>query len=304
MSGIQTIEFAQRRVITRIDGLFSGANSDWLPNCSKQGMALRRNEESSAAVATSAVAETEQSPNNPKARVGQSPAPAPTADKLAKAKDNRRRVLLVEDHAVVRFGIAQLINRQADLVVCGEEEDASRALSAIATARPDLVIADISLKDSSGLELMRNIKAQYPGLAILVVSVHDESIYAEIAFRAGALGYLMKQEALDKILVAIRRVLDGNIYVSDVLASRMLQQQVRGQRDINESPVRSLSDRELEVFQLIGQWKKTKEIAQELHLSVKTVEYYREQIKRKLNLRDAAELTQHATSWVQRANSD
>jgi len=148
--------------------------------------------------------------------------------------------------------------------------------------------------------LMRNIKAQYPGLPILVVSVHDESIYAEIAFRAGALGYLMKQEALEKILVAIRRVLEGNIYVSDVLAARMLQQQVRGQADVHESPVKSLSDRELEVFQLIGQWKKTKEIAQELHLSVKTVEYYREQIKRKLNLRDAGELTQHATSWVQR----
>lgn len=223
-----------------------------------------------------------------------------TSDKANNPKDSRRRVLLVEDHAVVRFGIAQLINRQADLVVCGEEEDASRALSAIASQKPDLVIADISLKDSSGLELMRNIKAQYPGLPILVVSVHDESIYAEIAFRAGALGYLMKQEALEKILVAIRRVLEGNIYVSDVLAARMLQQQVRGQTDVNESPVKSLSDRELEVFQLIGQWKKTKEIAQELHLSVKTVEYYREQIKRKLNLRDAGELTQHATSWVQR----
>jgi DNA-binding NarL/FixJ family response regulator len=225
---------------------------------------------------------------------------APAAAKPAKTTDARRRVLLVEDHAVVRFGIAQLINRQTDLVVCGEEEDASRALSAITAQRPDLVIADISLKDSSGLELMRNIKAQFPGLPILVVSVHDESIYAEIAFRAGALGYLMKQEALDKILVAIRRVLEGNIYVSDVLASRMLQQQVRGQNDVNESPVKSLSDRELEVFQMIGQWKKTKEIASELHLSVKTVEYYREQIKRKLNLRDAGELTQHATSWVQR----
>lgn len=223
-----------------------------------------------------------------------------SANKHTKTHDIRKRVLLVEDHAVVRFGIAQLINRQADLVVCGEEEDASRALSAITSVKPDLVIADISLKDSSGLELMRNIKAQFPQMPILVMSVHDESIYAEIAFRAGALGYLMKQEALEKILVAIRRVLEGNIYVSDALASKMLQQQIRGQTDISESPVKALSDRELEVFQLIGQWKKTKEIAQELHLSVKTVEYYREQIKRKLNLRDASELTQHATSWVQR----
>ena len=133
-----------------------------------------------------------------------------------------------------------------------------------------------------------------------MVSVHDESIYAEIAFRAGALGYLMKEEALDKILTAIRRVLTGAIYVSDTLAAKMLQQQVRGQTDIHESPVKGLSDREMEVFQLIGQWKKTREIADELHLSIKTIEYYREQIKRKLNLKNAAELTHYATSWAQR----
>ncbi|MBI3849786.1 MAG: response regulator transcription factor [Verrucomicrobia bacterium] len=215
-------------------------------------------------------------------------------------KDSRKRILLVDDHAVVRFGIAQLINRQGDLVVCGEEEDASKALSAIERLKPDLVIADIALKDSSGLELMRNIKAQHPGLPVLVVSVHDEAIYAEIAFRAGALGYLMKEAVLEKIPTAIRRVLSGNIYVSDALGAKMLQQQVRGQTDIHQSPVKSLSDRELEVFQLIGRWKKTKDIAAELHLSVKTVEYYREQIKRKLALKDAGALTQYATSWVQR----
>ncbi len=220
--------------------------------------------------------------------------------KPAPIKDNRTRILLVDDHAVVRFGIAQLINRQGDMVVCGEEEDASHALSAIERDKPDLVIADISLKDSSGLELMRNIKAQYSKIPVLVVSAHDESIYAEIAFRAGALGYLMKQEALDKVIAAIRRVLSGNIYVSEALAARMLQQQIRGKTDVQQSPVQDLSDRELEVFQLIGQWKKTSEIAKELHLSVKTIEYYREQIKRKLNLKNSAELTQHATSWVQR----
>lgn len=220
--------------------------------------------------------------------------------KKTEVTDSRKRVLLVDDHAVVRFGIAQLINRQADLVVCGEEEDASKALSAIERLKPDLVIADISLKDSSGLELMRNIKAQHPRLPVLVVSGHDEAMYAEIAFRAGALGYLMKGAEVEKIPTAIRRVLGGNIYVSDALGAKMLQQQVRGQTDINESPVKSLSDRELEVFQSIGQWKKTKEIAAELHLSIKTVEYYREQIKRKLNLKDAGELTQYATSWVQR----
>jgi DNA-binding NarL/FixJ family response regulator len=162
------------------------------------------------------------------------------------------------------------------------------------------VIADISLKDSSGLELMRNIKAQFTKMPVLVVSAHDETVYAEVAFRAGALGYLMKQEALEKIIAAIRRVLNGNIYVSEALGAKMLQQQVRGKTDLQESPVKSLSDRELEVFQLIGRWKKTSEIAQELHLSVKTIEYYREQIKHKLGLKNSAELTQHATSWVQR----
>jgi DNA-binding NarL/FixJ family response regulator len=168
--------------------------------------------------------------------------------------------------------------------------------------KPDLVIADISLKDSSGLELMRNIKAQYPGLPVLVVSAHDESVYAEIAFRAGALGYLMKADALEKVLAAVRRVLGRDVYVSDTLTAKMLQRQVRGQTDIEQSPVKGLSDRELEVFQLIGRWKKTKEIAHELHLSIKTIEYYREQIKQKLNLKSAVELTQYATCWVQREN--
>ena len=220
--------------------------------------------------------------------------------KQAEAKDNRKRILLVDDHAVVRFGIAQLINRQSDLVVCGEEEDARKALDTITRLKPELVIADLSLKDSSGLELIRNIKAQFPTLPILVVSIHDETVYAEIAFRAGALGYLMKQEALEKIVTAIRRVLTGRVYVSDALGAKMLQQQVRGNSDVQQPAIKSLSDREVEVFHLIGQWKKTKEIASELHLSVKTVEYYREQIKRKLNLKDASELTQYATAWVQR----
>src|SRR6266516_4719635 len=137
----------------------------------------------------------------------------------APPKDTRKRVLLVDDHAVVRFGIAQLINRQSDLVVCGEEEAASRALTAIEELKPDLVIADLSLKDSSGLELMRNIKAQYPRLPILAISAHDESVYANLAFRAGALGYLMKEEALEKIPTAIRRMLAEDVYVSDALTA-------------------------------------------------------------------------------------
>jgi DNA-binding NarL/FixJ family response regulator len=215
-------------------------------------------------------------------------------------KEKRARILLADDHAVVRFGIAQLINREKDLVVCGEEEDASKALNAIARLKPDLVIADISLKDSSGLELMRNIQAQHPKIPVLVMSAHDESIYAEIAFRAGAQGYLMKEEAIEKTLTAIRRVLSGSIYVSEALGAKMLEHQIRGQTDATVSPMKTLSDRELEVLQLIGQWKGTRQIAEELHLSIKTIEYYREQIKEKLSLKNASELTQYATSWVER----
>ena len=220
------------------------------------------------------------------------------------AKGKRAAILLVDDHAVVRFGIAQLINRQTDMMICGEEEDASRALNSIATLKPDLVIADISLKDSSGLELMRNIQAQYPGLPVLVMSVHDEAIYGEIAFRAGAAGYLMKQEALEKIVPPDRQVLSGAVYVSAALGAKMVQQHVRGQVAGNLPAIKTLSDRELEVFQLIGRWKGTRQIATELHLSVKTIEYYREQIKKKLNLKNAAELTQFATSWAERGTPD
>jgi DNA-binding NarL/FixJ family response regulator len=223
---------------------------------------------------------------------------------IRESKPDKTRILLVDDHAVVRFGIAQLINREPDLMVCGEEEDSSQALRAIEKLKPDLVVTDISLKDSSGLELMRNIKVQFSKLPVLMVSTHDESVYAELVFRAGALGYLMKKEALEQVIPAIRRVLGGAIYVSDAQATRMLEQQIRGKTDMQDSPVKALSDRELEVFQMIGQWKKTSEIAAELHLSIKTIEYYREQIKRKLNLKSAAELTQHATAWVARETTN
>jgi DNA-binding NarL/FixJ family response regulator len=203
----------------------------------------------------------------------------------------------------VRFGIAQLINHQPDLMVCGEEEDASKALAAIGKLKPDLVIADISLKDSSGLELMKNVQAQYPRLPVLVMSVHDESIYGEIAFRAGASGYLMKQEAIERILTAVRRILGGSIYVSEALGEKMLSQQIRGHAAPDISPIRTLSDRELEVLRMLGQWKGTRQIAGELHLSIKTIEYYRERLKKKLNLKNASELTQFATSWAEKKST-
>ena len=215
-------------------------------------------------------------------------------------KDSRKRVLLVDDHAVVRYGISQLLNRESDLVVCGEEEDAGNALDAIRRLKPDLVIADLSLKDSSGLELARNIKAEFPSLPILVVSAHDESVYADVALRAGAMGYLMKDDSPDQVAVAARKILSGNIYLSQSQTARMLLRQRSAGAAITDSPTELLTDRELDVFQLIGRWKRTGEIAKELNLSVKTIEYYREQIKRKLNLASATELTQHATTWSQR----
>jgi DNA-binding NarL/FixJ family response regulator len=211
----------------------------------------------------------------------------------------KHRILLVDDHAVVRFGIGQLINKQSDLIVCGEAESAGKALDLVTETQPDLVIVDITLKESSGLELLKNIRAQFPKIPVLVVSMHDESIHGEMAIRAGALGYIMKEEAMEKILVAIRRVLNGEVYVSDALATKLLHQNIHGSRDEQVSPLERLSDRELEVLRLIGQWKGTRQIAGELHLSIKTIEYYREQIKKKLNLKDASELVRFAIYWVQ-----
>lgn len=221
-------------------------------------------------------------------------------DKSCQDKDSRRRVLVVDDHAVVRYGITQLIGREGDLVVCGEEEDAAKALDAIRRLNPNLLIVDLSLKDSSGLELVRNVRAEFPSLPTLILSALDEAVYADVALRAGAMGYLMKDNALDQVVPAARRVLSGEVYLSKAQTARMLLRPSQAPASRRTSPTEVLSDRELDVFQLIGQWKRTGDIAKELHLSVKTIEYYREQIKRKLNLADAAELTQYATTWAQR----
>jgi DNA-binding NarL/FixJ family response regulator len=225
-------------------------------------------------------------------------AKAPASSLLQKSK-----ILLVDDHAVVRFGIGQLINKQPDLMVCGEAETAGKALDLIGATTPDLVIVDITLKESSGLELIKNVKIHHPKTPVLVVSMHDESIHGEMAMRAGALGYIMKEEAMEKVLVAIRRVLVGEIYVSDALATKLVQQNVQASKAHQVSPIERLSDRELEVLRLIGQWKGTRQIAGELHLSIKTIEYYREQIKKKLNLKDASELVKFAIYWVQQDTS-
>jgi len=212
-------------------------------------------------------------------------------------------VFLVDDHPLVRQGLAQIINGETDLEVIGEAEDASKALHLIETKQPDLVIVDISLRGNNGLELIKNIKAVLPNLPILVFSMHDETVYAQRALRAGARAYVMKQESADKILLAMRRIIDGDIYVSHRVADQVLQQLVNGKAAGNESPIDRLSDRELEVIQLIGKGLSTREIASNLNLSVKTIESHRAHIKEKLNLRNATELVQFSVQWVEQENN-
>lgn len=205
---------------------------------------------------------------------------------------------MVDDHPIVRQGLAQLIDREPDLAVCGEAGEARGALQAIAAAKPDILILDISLAGPDGIELLKNIRLRDPDLPVLVLSIHDESTYAERALRAGANGYIMKQEATEKVLVAIRRILSREVYVSERVANRMLHQYLGRPNAVAYSPIDSLTDRELEVFRLIGEGYGTRQIAEELHLSVKTVESYQAHIKEKMSLRSSRELVQHAIQWV------
>jgi DNA-binding NarL/FixJ family response regulator len=209
----------------------------------------------------------------------------------------KSRVFVVDDHPIVRQGLALLINREPDLVVCGEAEDAHAALTAIEELRPDILVVDISLQGPDGIDLVKTIRTKHVGMPVLVLSMHDESIYAERALRAGANGYIMKQEATERVLIAIRRILKGEVYLSDRAASRVVDQCVRRSPAADHSPVSDLSDRELEVFRLIGQGHGTREIADTLRLSVKTVETYQTHIKEKLSLRNARELLQRAIEW-------
>ena len=209
----------------------------------------------------------------------------------------KKRILVVDDHPIVRQGLALLINREPDLFVCGEAEEATGAMHVLASARPDVLIVDISLNGPDGLDLLKNIRITYPTLPVLILSMHEESIYAERALRAGANGYIMKQEATEKVLVAVRRILSGEIYLSDRIANKMLKHYITGCGTLRNSSIADLSDRELEVFRLIGDGHATRQIAEELHLSVKTVESYQAHIKEKLSLRSARELMQHAIQW-------
>ena len=211
----------------------------------------------------------------------------------------RARILIVDDHPAVREALASRIGRQPDLEVCGEAADMSEALRLVADTQPDLVVVDISLKTDSGIDLIKRIKDRNDSVRMLVWSMHSESLYAERALRAGALGYVNKDQATDKIIDAIRRVLEGKVFLSDAMAEKMLHRAVGGGReDVTRSPLDALADRELEVFRLIGQGVKTTDIAERLHLSVKTVETYRDRIRQKLDLSDGTELAHYATQWA------
>jgi DNA-binding NarL/FixJ family response regulator len=222
-----------------------------------------------------------------------------TERQKAGAETAKLRILLVDDHPMVRERLAAAIHEQPDLVVCGEAEDRFTALELIESTAPHLAIVDLTLKQSHGLELIKDIRSRYPELAILVVSMHDELLHAERVIRAGARGYITKQEATDKIMVAIRRVLGGDVYMSEKMATRIATGAMGSRKGANTLPVARLSDRELRVFEMLGQGHNTRQIADDLHLDMRTIETYRARIKEKLDLKDANELLQHAIRWMQ-----
>lgn len=211
----------------------------------------------------------------------------------------RNKVLIVDDHPMMRDGLAALVTAQPDLVVCGQAADAREAMRIIESLRPDLVLMDISLPGKSGLEAIKDIQAVAPGLAVLVLSMHDESLYAERVLRAGARGYVMKQEGGKRIMDGIRAVLAGKVFVSEKMSARIMDAFTGRRAGDTGGSVESLSDREFEVFQLIGRGRSTKEIAAQLHLSVKTVEVHRVNIKAKLKLATSPELVHYAVRWVE-----
>jgi DNA-binding NarL/FixJ family response regulator len=211
----------------------------------------------------------------------------------------KQRILIVDDHPMMRQSLALLIDHEKDLATFGEASTASQALNLLVSRKPDLVIVDLSLPDRNGLELIKDILVFHPNLPVLVFSMHDETIYAERVLRAGGRGYIMKQEGGKKLMQAIRQVLSGQIYVSEKVSSKILEIFSGKHPDGGDSPVSRLSDREFEVFQMIGEGKGTREIAVALHLSVKTVEVHRSNIKRKLALKHAPELVRYAIRWLE-----
>ena len=216
----------------------------------------------------------------------------------SQSQTKNTRILIVDEHPIIRHGLSEIIAKESDLCICGEAQEGFAALDDIAVLQPDFIVVDISLKDMNGLRWITAVKSDYPALPMLVLSSHNETIYAQRALRAGAEGYLMKQEEPQKIVLAIRKIMNGDIYVSEKIQSMIVARfQSSGRNQTETEDTDKLTDRELEVFQLIGKGGKTSQIAAELHLSIKTIETYRANIKKKLNLKDATELLQRAIEW-------
>jgi len=211
-----------------------------------------------------------------------------------------KRLLLVDDHPIMRHGLAQLIRAEDGLEICGEAGTAHEGLTAVTQLQPDLVVLDLTLPDKNGLELLKDIQAQHPGMLCLVLSMHDEDMYCERALRAGARGYIMKEAAADHLITAVRKILSGGIYASEKMAARMLEQVAAGRARSSDAPIAALSDREVEVLELIGKGVPTKNIAARLNISARTVEAHRAHIKDKLHITDGAALVRYAVQWVER----
>jgi DNA-binding NarL/FixJ family response regulator len=217
---------------------------------------------------------------------------------MKKPANPKQRILIVDDHPMMREGLAQLIEHEPDLRAESQADSAAQALQIIATSPPDLLLLDISLPDKNGLELIKDIQSMHPTLPILVVSMHDELLYAERVLRAGGRGYIMKQEGGKKLMLAIRQVLSGRIYVSEKISAKILES-YSGHNVNSQSPLETLSDREFEVFQLLGQGQGTRQIAKHLHISIKTVEVHRANIRKKLRLSSGGELVRYAIRWAE-----
>jgi DNA-binding NarL/FixJ family response regulator len=210
---------------------------------------------------------------------------------------DKSRIFIVDDHPLVREGLTNLINGQDDLIICGEARDSAEALDGIMKARPDVALIDISLENESGLELVKQLRSQFPNVALIVLSMHDETLYAERVLRAGARGYVMKHETSKSVLASIRRVLEGGVYVSERIVNRMARRVSSARGPVASSPVERLSDRELEIFRLLGQGRSTSQIAEDLNLSLKTVQAYCARAKEKFGVTSLTELLRAAIRW-------
>lgn len=224
--------------------------------------------------------------------------------KKTESSSQETRVLIVDDHPIVRAGLAKMLDREKDLLVCGEAEDINSALTAIKKLNPTMLIVDITLASGSGIDLIKCVRKSHSRLPILVLSMHDGIYYAEQALRAGANGYITKMEAPKALLTAIRKVLEGNIYLNEKTATMLIKRSLPGSARSSEHDFLSLSDREREVFRLLGNGLGTRQISVQLGVSIRTIDTYREKIKHKLNLNNASELLQHAIMWVKNCDKD